>query len=100
MKKPAVYVALMASMLMGATACSSEYPKGLPGKVVEHDSDTKCRWDKKGNKKTEDGRKYKCTTEYKIATQHEDGAWSGFRVNKRDYDKCVTGSQYPKCLSK
>ena len=82
---------LVLSLMGGTVACGASLPQGPAGKVIDRDKDGKCVTSGIGKK-----RKTKCNTTYEITTS-QDGGQTEFKVSKGNHDKCVVGSQYPRC---
>ncbi|MGW3627797.1 hypothetical protein [Streptomyces sp. NPDC000880] len=87
MNRTARLAAVCALVAVLLTACSSSYPQGTAGRIVEKDKDAY----KVGSS---------TITKRYLTTEAEDGTRTTFRVSSEHYGRCYRGSSYPGCLKR
>jgi hypothetical protein len=75
------------------SGCTEDFPNGPAGKVVERERDYDCE-------KVATSTAKSCAWDYYLTVRNGSDWPVTFQVTYEDYEKCVRGSQYPKCLSK
>lgn len=91
--------AVLTTVALTLTACSSSHPQGPAGQVVAKDSDRECHtsWSGTGTKRRSH---QSCHTEYELTTRDKQGDDHEFEVSSAVYDNCRRGSAYPGCTDR